>query len=62
MAQDRNDHPRRQEYGLSGCGTSGTPGMARGVEAHRIVRAARMLQGYELMFWDTLYALSTEEA
>ena len=36
-------------------------GMARGVEAYRIVRAARMLQGYELMFWDTLYALSTEE-
>ena len=36
-------------------------GMARGVEAYRIVRAARMLQGYELMFWDTLYVLSTEE-
>ena len=36
-------------------------GMAWGVEAYRIVRAARMLQGYELMFWDTLYALSTEE-
>jgi hypothetical protein len=31
------------------------------VEAPHIVRAARMLQGYELMFWDTLYALSTEE-
>jgi thiaminase len=26
--------------------------------AQRIGRAARMLQGYELMFWDTLYALS----
>jgi len=37
-------------------------GVARGVEARRIVRAARMLQGYELMFWDTLYALSTEAA
>lgn len=32
----------------------------RGVEAQRIVRAARMLQGYELMFWDTVYTLSTE--
>jgi len=36
-------------------------GVARGMEARRIVRAARMLQGYELMFWDTLYALSTAE-
>ena len=34
-------------------------GLQRGVEARRIVRAARMLQGYELMFWDTLYTLST---
>lgn len=34
-------------------------GLQRSVEAHRIVRAARMLQGYELMFWDTLYTLST---
>ena len=34
----------------------------RGVEARRIVRAARMLQGYELLFWDTVYALSTERA
>jgi len=33
----------------------------RGVEAPRIVRAARMLQGYELMFWDTVYTLSTEQ-
>ncbi len=34
-------------------------GLQRGVEPHRIVRAARMLQGYELLFWDTVYALST---
>ncbi len=34
-------------------------GLQRGVEARRIVRAARMLQGYELMFWDTLSTLST---
>jgi pyrroloquinoline quinone (PQQ) biosynthesis protein C len=37
-------------------------GLARGVEAHRIIRAARMLQDYELMFWDTLLALSAREA
>jgi pyrroloquinoline quinone (PQQ) biosynthesis protein C len=36
--------------------------MHRGVEAQRIVRAARMLQGYELMFWDTIYTLSTAGA
>src|SRR5713101_8653016 len=36
-------------------------GLARGVEAPHIVRAARMLQGYELMFWDTLLALSAPE-
>lgn len=29
--------------------------LRRGVEAGRITRAARMLQGYELMFWDTMY-------
>jgi thiaminase len=34
-------------------------GLRQGVEARRIARAARMLQGYELMFWDTLYTLST---
>ena len=34
-------------------------GLQQGVEARRIARAARMLQGYELMFWDTLYTLST---
>ncbi len=37
-------------------------GLVRGVEAPHIVRAARMLQGYELMFWDTLWALSAPEA
>jgi thiaminase len=36
-------------------------GLARGVEARRIIRAARMLQEYELMFWDTLLALSAHE-
>ena len=35
-------------------------GLHQGVEAQRIVRAARMLQGYELMFWNTVYTLSTE--
>lgn len=37
-------------------------GLQRGVEPRRIVRAARMLQGYELLFWDTIYALSTGAA
>lgn len=36
-------------------------GLARGVETHRIIRAARMLQEYELMFWDTLLAQSAHE-
>jgi thiaminase len=35
-------------------------GLHRGVEAQRVKRAARMLQGYELLFWDTVYALSRE--
>jgi len=30
-------------------------GLNRGVETTRIKRAARMLQGYELLYWDTLY-------
>jgi pyrroloquinoline quinone (PQQ) biosynthesis protein C len=34
-------------------------GLQRGVETRRIMRAARLLQGYELLFWDTIYALST---
>lgn len=34
-------------------------GLQRGVEARRMARAARMLQGYELMFWDTVYARAT---
>jgi pyrroloquinoline quinone (PQQ) biosynthesis protein C len=37
-------------------------GLQRGVEAQRLMRAARLLQGYELMFWDTVYALSTAGA
>ena len=37
-------------------------GLQRGVEPRRMVRAARMLQGYELLFWDTVYALSTAAA
>jgi thiaminase len=36
-------------------------GLDRGVETHRIIRAARMLQEYELMFWDTLLALGAPE-
>ena len=32
-------------------------GVARGVEAPCIVRAARMLQGYALILWDTLWTL-----
>jgi pyrroloquinoline quinone (PQQ) biosynthesis protein C len=34
-------------------------GLQRGIEARRLVRAARLLQSYELMFWDTVYTLST---
>ena len=37
-------------------------GLAHGVEARYIIRATRMLQGYELMFWDTLWALCTPGA
>ena len=33
--------------------------MQKGGEARRIARAARMLQGCELLFWDTVHALST---
>ena len=36
-------------------------GLLHGVEARRIMRAARMLQGAELLFWDTIYALSAQE-
>ena len=32
-------------------------GLARGVEPKRIARAARLLQGYELMYWDTMSGL-----
>jgi pyrroloquinoline quinone (PQQ) biosynthesis protein C len=35
--------------------------LQRGIEPRRMVRAARLLQGYELLFWDTVYTLSTEE-
>lgn len=34
-------------------------GLQREGAARRMIRAARMLQGYELMFWDTVNALST---
>jgi thiaminase len=34
-------------------------GLSRGVEVRLIRRAARLLQNYELMYWDTLYSLST---
>jgi thiaminase len=36
-------------------------GLQQGVAAQRMVRAARMLQSYELMFWDTLHTLSMAE-
>jgi len=31
-------------------------GLARGVDERTVRRAARLLQAYELMYWDTLYA------
>ena len=34
-------------------------GLSQGVKARRIKRAARLLQGYELMFWDTLEETSS---
>ena len=34
-------------------------GLQHAGASRRMARAARMLQGYELMFWDTIYALST---
>ncbi|MFN3477342.1 MAG: transcriptional regulator [Candidatus Methylomirabilales bacterium] len=33
-------------------------GLARGVDPRLIRRAARLLQGYELLYWDTLYEAS----
>jgi pyrroloquinoline quinone (PQQ) biosynthesis protein C len=36
-------------------------GLAQGVGTHHIIRAARMVQEYELMFWDTLLAWSAHE-
>jgi len=33
-------------------------GLDRGIELRLIQRAARLLQAYELMFWDTLYSTS----
>jgi hypothetical protein len=33
-------------------------GLARGVDPRPIKRAARLLQGYEKLYWDTLHALS----
>ncbi len=35
-------------------------GLARGVEPRLIGRAGRMLQGYELLFWDTVHSASRE--
>jgi hypothetical protein len=35
-------------------------GLAEGVAPHLIRRAARLLQGYELLFWDTLLAASVK--
>jgi hypothetical protein len=34
-------------------------GLDRGVESRVIRRAARLLQAYELMYWDMLYKVST---
>jgi hypothetical protein len=34
-------------------------GISRGVEPNAIKEAARMLQGYELMFWDALHRISS---
>lgn len=34
-------------------------GLERGVEPRRIQRAARLLQGYELLYWDTIHHAST---
>jgi hypothetical protein len=33
-------------------------GLARGVEPRLVTRAARLLQGYEKLFWDTMQALA----
>jgi thiaminase len=35
-------------------------GLARGVEPQLIRRAGRLLQGYELLFWDTVFAVSKQ--
>ena len=37
-------------------------GLARGTEPRLIQRAARLLQAYELMYWDTLYNTSNRSA
>jgi hypothetical protein len=34
-------------------------GISQGVEPKAIKEAARMLQGYELMFWDALHRISS---
>ena len=34
-------------------------GLDRGTAPHLIQRAARLLQAYELMYWDTLYRVSS---
>ena len=36
-----------------------TEGLDRGVDPRRIQRAARLLQDYELLYWDTLHQAST---
>jgi hypothetical protein len=33
-------------------------GLTRAVDPRRVRRAARLLQSYELLYWDTLYAAS----
>jgi hypothetical protein len=32
-------------------------GLARGADSRLVKRAARLLQGYEKLYWDTLHAL-----
>ena len=33
-------------------------GLNRGVDGHVIARAARLIQAYELLYWDSLYEVS----
>ncbi|HEV8344567.1 MAG TPA: transcriptional regulator, partial [Candidatus Binatia bacterium] len=37
-------------------------GLDRGTEPRLVQRAARLLQAYELMYWDTLYRAATSDS